>query len=125
MLQQLGVPGPVGDGNRRTAPVARIGDWYVSMDALGGWAKRLRAAVEEAARNQPLDPTLSVEGARALAGVPDRALMPAVAAAAGLAVSEGRVGLPGRSADLGGAETGLRAVEQRLRVVAVPGSREA
>jgi selenocysteine-specific elongation factor len=113
--EQLGMPGPVGDGNSRTAPVARIGDWYVSMDALGGWAKRLRAAVEEAARNQPLEPTLSVEGARALAAVPDRALMPAVAEAAGVAVSAGRIGLPGRSADLGGAETGLRAVEQRLR----------
>jgi selenocysteine-specific elongation factor len=117
--EQLGVPTPdahaADDDARATAAVTRIGDWYVSVDALGGWAKRLRAAVEEAAHHRPLEPTLSLEGARAVAAVPDRSLMPAVAEAAGVAVADGRVGLPGRSADLGGAETGLRAVEQRLR----------
>lgn len=98
-----------------TAAVVRMGEWYVSTAAMTGWANRLRAALEETARAHPLEPTLSLEGARALADVPDRSLMQVVAESAGLHVTEGRVELPGRGADLGGAESGLHEIEQRLR----------
>jgi selenocysteine-specific elongation factor len=65
-------------------------------------------------RLEPLDPTLSMEAARSAAGAPDRGLVPALAAAAGLVVEGGRVGLPGVAASLGEAEEGLRRIEERL-----------
>ena len=94
--------------------VLQLGAWYVSVGTLDTWAGALSSAVEAAARADPLEPTLPLEAARALVGIPDRSLVLEVAAKAGLEVREGRVGQPGRAADLGAAEAGLRSIEQRL-----------
>jgi selenocysteine-specific elongation factor len=102
----------VGDSDR----VLRQGDWLVDPEVWGRWAALLREAVAARAEQEPLDPTLTMEAARAAAGVPDRGLVPALAAAAGLVVEGGRVGLAGVVASLGGAEEGLRRIEERLTV---------
>jgi selenocysteine-specific elongation factor len=96
------------------AGVVVAGDWLVAQEALDQWAERLLGALEAQARAHPLQPDLSLEAARAAAGVPDRALVPQVARQAGLELRDGRVVVPGATADLGAAEEALRAVELRL-----------
>ncbi|MER7070860.1 selenocysteine-specific translation elongation factor [Terrabacter sp. NPDC000476] len=97
-------------------PVREVGDWLVDPACWQGWASALRAGLEARAVADPLDPALSLEAARSAAGLPDRALVAAVATGAGLEVDGGRVWLPGVRASLGPvAEGGLRAVEARLR----------
>ena len=109
----LGAVVPAGD--RPAASVTRRGRWLVDDSAWQGWAACLRAAVEGRARDEPLDPTLTLEAARAATGAPDRDLVADLVAATGLEVKDGRVGLPGRAAELGErAEEGLRRIEARL-----------
>jgi selenocysteine-specific elongation factor len=105
---------PVAAGEVADPSVVRLGAWYVAVQALDAWADDLSSALDAAALADPLEPSLAVEAARALVGIPDRSLVSAVAARAGLEVREGRVTQPGRSADLGAAEAGLRSVEARL-----------
>jgi selenocysteine-specific elongation factor len=109
--QMLGIVAPQGDSPES---VVTVGAWYVAAAALEGWADALRQAVATQTQAQPLEPSLAVEAARAAAGVPDRSLMQPVVERAQLELRQGRVGVPGAAADLGPAEAGLRAVEQRL-----------
>lgn len=94
--------------------VVSHGGWLVDRQAVEGWAQRLAQAVRERVAAQPLDPSLPLAAACTLTALPDLALVPLVAVAAGLEVRDGRVWLPGRGGDLGAAEEGLAAVEQRL-----------
>jgi selenocysteine-specific elongation factor len=106
----LGIPVPtsaVGD-------VVVHGPWLVSGAALQRWSTALSAAVRRRVEEQPLEPSLTSEAAVAVAGVPDRALLPEVVRAAGLELVEGRVWVPGVRASLGAAESGLRELEERL-----------
>ncbi|MDF2092612.1 selenocysteine-specific translation elongation factor [Knoellia sp. 3-2P3] len=107
----LAVPG---DGAELPESVVREGDWLVDRRTWQGWARALRTAVEAQVRRDPLEPTLTVEAAREVVQVPDRALVGPLAVEAGLQVEAGRVGIPGVSASLGGAEEGLRRIEERL-----------
>ncbi|MDU0314412.1 selenocysteine-specific translation elongation factor [Phycicoccus sp. M110.8] len=91
------------------------GDWLLDRSGLSGWATALAEAVRARAQAEALDPSLPVEAARAQAGIPDAALVPLVAATAGLEVRSGRVWLPGVAGSLGEAEEGLRAIEARLQ----------
>ncbi|QGN57682.1 selenocysteine-specific translation elongation factor [Nostocoides sp. HKS02] len=112
--QVLGVVAPQGNP---PDSVLTVGSWYLDTAALKRWAQSVRAAVEAKAQASPLDPTMTVDAARTMAGVPDRSLMSTVVAHAGLELREGRLGVPGAAeASLGTAEAGLRAVEQRLAV---------
>ena len=90
----LGAPVPAAD--RPAEAVGRHGRWLVSDAAWEEWASRLRAAVRARSVDDPLQPTLTLEAARAAAAVPDRALLADLTAYAGLEVRDGRVGLPGR-----------------------------
>lgn len=94
--------------------VVRHGEWLVDRDVWRQWGDALRAALEAQVRDEPLEPTLTLEAARAAAGLPDRSLVPALAGETGLEVAAGRVGLPGVTASLGKAEEGLRRIEERL-----------
>ena len=106
----------VPEGERPAASVRRHGRWLVSDDAWDTWARRLRSAVERRASEDPLEPMLTLEASRAAADVPDRVLLPDLAAYARLEVRDGRVGLAGQRGLLpAGVERGLRAVEDRLR----------
>ena len=105
----------VPEGDRPAASVVRLGGWLVDDAAWQRWAARLRAAAQARARSDPLDPTLTLEAARSASGAPDRGLVIDLAAASGLEVRDGRVGLPGRAAALGeAAEQGLQRIEARL-----------
>ena len=105
----------VPDGDRPADSVTRRGRWLVDDAAWERWGGRLRAAVEARAEQEPLDPTLTVEAARAASGAPDRTLVAGLAAEQRLEVRDGRVGLLGREAALGErAEEGLRRIEGRL-----------
>lgn len=104
----------VGDGD--PAPgVLRRGQWLVDERAWQGWSRTLRTALEAHATAHPMQPTLSLDAARAAAGLPDRELLLDVAAAARLEVVAGRVGLPGVRATLDpGVEAALVQIERRL-----------
>lgn len=94
--------------------VVRHGEWLVDRDVWRQWGDALHAVLEAQVRDEPLEPTLTLEAARAAAGLPDRSLVPALAGETGLEVAAGRVGLPGVTASLGKAEEGLRRIEERL-----------
>jgi selenocysteine-specific elongation factor len=92
-----------------------VGDWLVDPTTWEQWQRSLRETLHERALSTPLDPRLSVEAARRVAGIPDRALLVALAEAAGLAYADGRVS--SRSTDgsgLGSAEAGLAELQQHL-----------
>ncbi|MFV2212828.1 SelB C-terminal domain-containing protein, partial [Actinomadura sp. LOL_016] len=78
-LVAMGVP-PPGE------PVA--GDWLADPDHWAGLRRRLLAAVEEHARRDPADPGLPADAARRALGLPDRALVEALAD--GLRYRDGR-----------------------------------
>jgi selenocysteine-specific elongation factor len=107
----LGIP--VRPGERPAAGVTRRGAWLVDDAAWAAASTRLRTAVERRAESAPVDPTLPLEAARSATGVPDRSLVAALAASAGLDVRDGRVGVPGRTAALG-----TRAEAALVRIVA-------
>ncbi|HEU5031369.1 MAG TPA: SelB C-terminal domain-containing protein [Spirillospora sp.] len=79
-LVAMGVPPP-------SEPVA--GDWLADPDHWDGLRRRLRDAVEEHARTHPTDPGLPAEAARRALGLPDRALVEALAT--GLHRRDGRL----------------------------------
>ncbi len=112
----LGLGLDVPEGERAGASVRRHGRWLVSDAAWDDWAGRLRSAVERRAAEDPVEPTLTLEASRAAAEVPDRALLPDLAAYARLEVRDGRVGLVGQHGVLPApVERAVRAVEDRLR----------
>lgn len=79
-LIAMGVPPP-------SEPVA--GDWLADPGHWDGLRRRLRDAVEEHARTHPTDPGLPTEAARRALGLPDRALVEALAT--GLHRRDGRL----------------------------------
>ena len=111
--EQEGAPA---DGPDDPSGVRRRGLWLVDAARWRDWGRALRAAVENQARSDPLQPSLPLEAARAAVGVPDRTLLARLAVESGLEVVDGRVGLPGVRAALDPrTEAGLQAIEQRLR----------
>ncbi|QGN32844.1 SelB C-terminal domain-containing protein [Microlunatus sp. Gsoil 973] len=91
-----------------------IDDWLVDPQTFSRCQRALSAALDEQTRTNPLDPRLSIEAARRLTGLPDRGLVPPLARAAGLMISDGRVMRRRSVDDLGVAETGLRQLSDRL-----------
>ncbi|MFG2019062.1 selenocysteine-specific translation elongation factor [Actinomadura geliboluensis] len=79
-LVAMGVPAP-------SAPVA--GDWLADPDHWEDLRKRLITAVEEHAAAHPTDPGLPADAARRALGLPDRALVEALAD--GLHQRDGRI----------------------------------
>ncbi len=112
-LTRLGVG--IGIGVDALGEVRSVGEWLVDPGQWRTWTTGLTAAVTEQSRRTPLDPRLGLDAAAHELGVPARELMPALAAAAGLSLADGRISLPGaESADLGPAEAGVRQLEQHL-----------
>jgi len=92
-----------------------VGDWWVHQPTYQSWQLRLQAAVANLTERDPLSPGLSRGAARDLLGLPDEALLSAVAADAGLEQVGGLLWLQGSRAELGPAEVAVSAVEERLR----------
>ncbi|HET7304807.1 MAG TPA: SelB C-terminal domain-containing protein [Segeticoccus sp.] len=111
-LEALGIPPEELD---RAPEVHRVGEWLLSDTQWEQWVQLLAAVVDAQATAHPLDPLLPLPAARHDLGVPDAALLPPLANAAGLEVADGRVGRPGALPDLGQAEDGLRELERRLQ----------
>jgi selenocysteine-specific elongation factor len=108
-LAALGVP--TADASKVTV----VGEWLVDPTSWTRWQQALCEAVDERASCTPLDPRLSVDAARRLVAIPDRELLVAVAAAAGLAYADGRVSRHGiANSELGSAEPAVRQLEQHL-----------
>lgn len=113
VLDRLGLNAP--------SSAVRHGDWWIDPDALRLWRDHLAEAVRARHAADALSAGLPVaEGARSL-GLPDHlpaafghSLVPALAADAGLAVTDGRVH-DAAAAGLGPAEAGIAALEERLR----------
>ncbi|MFL6065545.1 MAG: selenocysteine-specific translation elongation factor [Friedmanniella sp.] len=107
-LEALGVP------TGADAAVRVSGEWLVDPDLWQRWQQGLTSAVDERARSHPLDPRLTLEAARRAVAVPDRELVIAAAAAAGLVYADGRLARPGTGSELGAAEAGLAEVAAHL-----------
>lgn len=105
----LEVPEPSGDDG-----LERHGAWLVAASTWQAWAQDLRRIVTQRATDDPLDPAVPLEAARAACALPDRDLVAPLAQAAGLEITQGRVRLRGHRPDLGSAEAGLARLEARL-----------
>ncbi|GAA2460834.1 selenocysteine-specific translation elongation factor [Streptomyces glaucus] len=89
LLEAMGVPAPA-------PPVT--GDWLADPDHWAALRARLAAEVERHAARHPMDPGLPTEAARRLLGLPDRALVDALAETPGeqeLRRGQGRLYRPG------------------------------
>jgi selenocysteine-specific elongation factor len=90
-LDQLGI---VASGDPLPPGLREVAGLVVTDAAWTAWTEQLRAEADAHAAASPLDPGLPLETARQRLGLADLALLPPLAADAGLAVTEGRVRLP-------------------------------
>lgn len=111
VLRRRGIPVP----DPLPAGVRRVGEWLADTDALTRWTDALSTAAEAHARANPLAAGLPARAALDLLTLPDESLLGPVVAAAGLEHVDGRLRAPGSAAGLGAAESGIAALEQRLR----------
>ena len=103
-LRRLGIP---------TASHPDRAGWLVADEAWRAWVEAVSPAVRRWAQQHPLDPAMPAGALAQQLGLPDRALLPAVLADAGVPVHDGRVGA-GVATSLGPAEAGVHALELRL-----------
>lgn len=93
-----------------------LGEWWVHAPVLGAWRQRLRAAVEELQKRDPLAPGLSMGAAVGLLSLPDERLLPHVIDGAQLEADGGHIRIPGSKDKLGPVEPAIAALERRLTV---------
>ncbi|HWH28710.1 MAG TPA: selenocysteine-specific translation elongation factor [Mycobacteriales bacterium] len=98
----------------RAADVRVVGDWLVDARLWQRWRAALRAAVAAHEAAAPLERGLPREAARRAVGVPDAALVAALADDDGLVSAGGRLRTTA-GGGLGPAEDAVRALELRLR----------
>ncbi|MDO5698502.1 MAG: SelB C-terminal domain-containing protein [Dermatophilus congolensis] len=111
-----GDPGPAAPG------VQRHGDLFVSDERWSQWVAALREIVREQRLREPLRPGVAVGEvvtvlalrASSLTRIDVAPLVQALASEAGLELERGVIREPGSAPDLGPAEAGLVALEQRL-----------
>ncbi|MFD1211267.1 selenocysteine-specific translation elongation factor [Arthrobacter sp. GCM10027362] len=111
-LRRMGVSGLA----RVPGGVRAFGEWWVHEPVFDAWRRRLRSAVEQLAEQDPLAAGLSRGAARDLIGPAGGALLDAVVREAGLEHRAGFINLPGQRQDLGAAEAGIGALENRLKI---------
>ncbi|NNM45416.1 selenocysteine-specific translation elongation factor [Knoellia koreensis] len=92
-----------------------MGEWLVAEGALAAWADAALSHVRATLRADPLASGVQPNALADAIGLPDRALVPAVVKRAGLSIDRGVVRPDNQPNDLGPAEAGLRAIEERLR----------
>ncbi len=91
------------------------GPWLLSQDFITQGRRRLRAAVSESNKRDPLNPGVPRAAAIEQLSLPDAELLPLLVSSEGLAERDGRVIDPAHVAGLGAAEAGITALEKRLK----------
>lgn len=110
-LRRLGL---VSGDHAPPSGVRAIGEWWVLDSTFAGWVEEVSAAVRADHERNTLSHGLSHGSLVGRLGLPSSDLLSAVAREAGLELDAGRVRLPGRPDDLGPAEAGIAALEERL-----------
>jgi selenocysteine-specific elongation factor len=110
LLERFGMalPSPLPAG------VHRHGEWLVDEEARDRWTEQLGQLVARHRRADPLAAGLPRKAAVDALELPDPVLLDLVVAAAGLGLRDGRVQDPEADSSLGAAESGVRALEERL-----------
>jgi selenocysteine-specific elongation factor len=107
-LEALGIP-VVG-----LSDVREVAGWLIAGQTWRRWVTAAPDAVAGWAARSPLEPGMPPNALARAVELPDAALLPAVVAAAGLAMVDGRVRSTSVATSLGPAEAGVALVEQRL-----------
>ena len=106
------------DGFATTAPsqgIIAFRDWWITASQVTRWKHALTDALHAHTAAHPLAPGLPRKAAMDALGLQEEGLLGLAIAAAKAESSEGVLRLPGQQADLGPAERGVAAIEERLK----------
>lgn len=107
------------DGFATTAPpqgIIAFRDWWIAASQVTRWKQALTHALQAHTAAHPLAPGMPRKAAMDALGLQEEGLLGLAIAAAKAESSEGVLRLPGQRADLGPAERGVAAIEERLKV---------
>lgn len=107
------------DGFATTAPsqgIIAFRDWWITASQVTRWKHALTDVLQAHTAAHPLAPGLPRKAAMDALGLQEEGLLGLAIAAAKAESSEGVLRLPGQRADLGPAERGVAAIEERLKV---------
>ena len=107
------------DGFITAAPpqgIIAFRDWWIAASQVTRWKRALTDALQAHAAAHPLAPGMPRKAAMDALGLQEEGLLGLAIAAAKAESSEGVLRLPGQRADLGAAERGVAAIEERLKV---------
>lgn len=107
------------DGFATTAPsqgIIAFRDWWITASQVTRWKHALTDALQAHTAAHPLAPGMPRKAAMDALGLQEEGLLGLAIAAAKAESSEGVLRLPGQRADLGAAERGIAAIEERLKV---------
>lgn len=110
-LDRLGIP----TAGEPVPGVRRRDEWFIADEQWQDWVGAVRELLSAQESRDPLEPSLTEDAAARAIGLPRRGWLADIAADAGAQVTAGRVQRCGARPDLGPAEAGLRAIEERLR----------
>lgn len=107
------------DGFATTAPsqgIIAFRDWWITASQVTRWKHALTDVLHAHTAAHPLAPGMPRKAAMDALGLQEEGLLGLAIAAAKAESSEGVLRLPGQRADLGPAERGVAAIEERLKV---------
>lgn len=107
------------DGFITAAPpqgIIAFRDWWIAASQVTRWKQSLIDALHAHTAAHPLAPGMPRKAAMDALGLQEEGLLGLAIAAAKAESSEGVLRLPGQQADLGPAERGVAAIEERLKV---------
>ncbi|MCG7444903.1 selenocysteine-specific translation elongation factor [Corynebacterium sp. ACRPO] len=106
------------DGFTTAAPpqgIIAFRDWWIAASQVTRWKHTLTDALHAHTAAHPLAPGMPRKAAMDALGLQEEGLLGLAIAAAKAESSEGVLRLPGQRADLGAAERGIAAIEERLK----------
>ena len=106
------------DGFTTVAPpqgIIAFRDWWIAATQVTRWKQSLTDALHAHAAAHPLAPGMPRKAAMDALGLQEEGLLGLAIAAAKAESNEGVLRLPGQQADLGPAERGVAAIEERLK----------
>ncbi|QRQ66851.1 selenocysteine-specific translation elongation factor [Corynebacterium tuberculostearicum] len=112
------VDGLARDGFTTAAPpqgIIAFRDWWIAASQVTRWKQSLIDALHAHTAAHPLAPGMPRKAAMDALGLQEEGLLGLAIAAAKAESSEGVLRLPGQRADLGAAERGVAAIEERLK----------